>query len=410
MMPSPTSGQRPAPGIAVDRELELARLRAAPPAIGGAPRGGASAAGRSPDARVRSHPARAGAPPGRDGAQCPAAIVAAAPPSSGTVFLDTETTGLAGGTGTYVFLVGLATWTTARTVTVTQYFLGDLGAEAAFLHAVREAVTAARELVTFNGRTFDLPLLETAVSARARELVGRRAAPPGSLPRRASALARTRGGLPAARPSRTRCWGSTAGTTCRGARPPGLLPLPPHARSRRRCLRIFRHNRWDLVALAGLHARAAALLDGPGSAPRSRRVDGRGALARAAGARPERALLRGGARAGLPVALEPGSPGGSAGSGGERGGSARRGPSGRRRWRAPSAAAPAPDRPGQAPRAPRARLRRRARPDAGRPPDRRGVGSRGRGLVEALERRAHRLTRRLARAVAPGGRGDAPPG
>src|SRR5262249_55516107 len=78
----------------------------------------------------------------------------------GTVFLDPETTGLAGGTGTYVFLVGLATWT-GRALRVTQYFLGDLAAEAAFLAAIGEAVGGVRRLVTFNGRTFDLPLLET---------------------------------------------------------------------------------------------------------------------------------------------------------------------------------------------------------------------------------------------------------
>src|SRR5262249_62395744 len=66
----------------------------------------------------------------------PAYVAASVSPDPGTVFLDTETTGLSGGTGTYVFLVGLATWSTARTLTVTQYFLGDLGAEAAFLHAV----------------------------------------------------------------------------------------------------------------------------------------------------------------------------------------------------------------------------------------------------------------------------------
>jgi hypothetical protein len=160
MMPFPTSGQRPAPGIAVDRELELARLRARLQRLAAR-----HAAERPPPAdplTLESVPTPHGPALRRvETVRVPAAIVAAAPPSSGTVFLDTETTGLAGGTGTYVFLVGLATWTTARTVTVTQYFLGDLGAEAAFLHAVREAMTAARELVTFNGRTFDLPLLET---------------------------------------------------------------------------------------------------------------------------------------------------------------------------------------------------------------------------------------------------------
>src|SRR4249920_3725964 len=139
MMPFPTSGQRPAPGIAVDRELELARLRARLQRL--AARHAAERAAPTDPLTLESVPTPHG-PALRwvETVRVPATVAAAVPPSPGTVFLDTETTGLAGGTGPYVFLVGLATWTTARTLTVTQYFLGDLGAEAAFLHAVREAV------------------------------------------------------------------------------------------------------------------------------------------------------------------------------------------------------------------------------------------------------------------------------
>ncbi|MHB8992310.1 MAG: ribonuclease H-like domain-containing protein [Chloroflexota bacterium] len=75
-------------------------------------------------------------------------------------FLDTETTGLAGGTGTYAFLVGLGYFHGSRFV-VRQFFMEDFDAEEAALHALSEALQPLRGLVTFNGKAFDLPLLET---------------------------------------------------------------------------------------------------------------------------------------------------------------------------------------------------------------------------------------------------------
>ncbi len=75
-------------------------------------------------------------------------------------FVDVETTGLAGGTGTYVFLVGLGTFED-RSFRLRQFFLAHLGCEAAMLAAVSEAVADCRVIVSFNGRRFDLPLLET---------------------------------------------------------------------------------------------------------------------------------------------------------------------------------------------------------------------------------------------------------
>jgi uncharacterized protein len=75
------------------------------------------------------------------------------------LFLDTETTGLAGGTGTYAFLVGLAWWD-AGGLQVEQMFLRDFSEEHSLLHELAERVAERPVLVTFNGKSFDWPLLE----------------------------------------------------------------------------------------------------------------------------------------------------------------------------------------------------------------------------------------------------------
>ena len=78
---------------------------------------------------------------------------------SRSVFLDTETTGMAGGTGTAAFLVGLGFVREGRFV-VRQYFMRDYDEEAALLHALAEDLSGFSALVTFNGKMFDIPLLE----------------------------------------------------------------------------------------------------------------------------------------------------------------------------------------------------------------------------------------------------------
>lgn len=76
------------------------------------------------------------------------------------LFLDTETTGLAGGTGTVPFLVGLA-WFEGSSLRVHQLFLRRLGEEAPLLRVLAERMAASSCLVTFNGKSFDWPLLRT---------------------------------------------------------------------------------------------------------------------------------------------------------------------------------------------------------------------------------------------------------
>ncbi len=75
------------------------------------------------------------------------------------LFLDTETTGLAGGTGTYAFLIGLAWWD-AGGLQVGQFFMRDFAEEHSLLHELSHRIAERPVLVTFNGKSFDWPLLE----------------------------------------------------------------------------------------------------------------------------------------------------------------------------------------------------------------------------------------------------------
>ena len=75
-------------------------------------------------------------------------------------FLDTETTGLAGGTGTLVFQIGLARWREGA-LEIVQYLLSRVEGEAAMLDHAREWLEGVRSMVTFNGKSFDAPLLAT---------------------------------------------------------------------------------------------------------------------------------------------------------------------------------------------------------------------------------------------------------
>src|SRR5437899_5076285 len=75
------------------------------------------------------------------------------------LFLDTETTGLAGGSGTYAFLVGVGWWEGGG-LEIEQFFMREYSEERALLFALRERIAEHPVLVTFNGRSFDWPLLE----------------------------------------------------------------------------------------------------------------------------------------------------------------------------------------------------------------------------------------------------------
>ena len=76
------------------------------------------------------------------------------------LFLDTETTGLSGGAGTVAFLVGAA-WVEDEELVTEQYILGDHSDEPEMLLRLGELLKRFDTAVTFNGKTFDMPLLES---------------------------------------------------------------------------------------------------------------------------------------------------------------------------------------------------------------------------------------------------------
>ena len=179
---------------------------------------------------------------------------------SHTVWLDTETTGLAGGTGTYVFLVGLGSVSGAGFV-IEQFLLRRLSAEGRFLSMLQARLAGARRLVTFNGQRFDWPLLE------ARWILTRLRPAPVDLH------------TDLIHPAR-RLWHRVLGThrlsaieaEVLGAPRPDDIPgwMIPQVyvqylrTSDRAALEpILAHNRADLLALLGLHAQVARVLGDP---------------------------------------------------------------------------------------------------------------------------------------------------
>ncbi|HKV44388.1 MAG TPA: ribonuclease H-like domain-containing protein, partial [bacterium] len=177
-----------------------------------------------------------------------------------TLWLDTETTGLAGGTGTYVFLVGLASLQ-GTSLVVEQILLRRLSAEGAFLAGLRERLARTRHLVTFNGQRFDWPMLE------ARFILNRL---------RGVAVDVHTDLIHSAR----RLWHRVLGTHRLGALETEILGAPRagdipgyeipslyvhylRTADRGALEPILAHNRTDLLALIGLHAAVAQVLRDP---------------------------------------------------------------------------------------------------------------------------------------------------
>jgi hypothetical protein len=173
------------------------------------------------------------------------------------LFLDTETTGLAGGTGTYAFLVGAGRLEGDRFV-LWQFFMRDLHEEPALLAALAPLLGDADGLVTYNGSGFDLPLLET------RFVLARRPWP-------------ERWHLDLLAPAR-RLWGArladcrlgtierdVLGVARQDDVPGPLIPTLYFDYLRRRRVgalpRVFVHNRTDVLSLVALTAWLARALD-----------------------------------------------------------------------------------------------------------------------------------------------------
>ncbi len=220
----------------------------------------------------------------------------------GLLFFDLETTGLSGGAGTYAFLVGCARFDAGAIVT-SQWFMADYDREQAVLDAVAGHVAGARALVTYNGRSFDLPLIET------RYQINRIDSPFATLPhldtlhparrlwrrrdRRAGAAGASRREGAAWSGDDSSCSLSALEQRVLGVRRVGDVPgmeIPGRYFQYLRSgdatplAEVFEHNRIDLISLAALTAVVLKLVDlGPDGSPGNRECLALGRLYEQAG-------------------------------------------------------------------------------------------------------------------------------
>jgi len=164
-------------------------------------------------------------------------------------YLDTETTGLAGGTGTYAFLVGIG-YVDGDEFELCQLFMRDLDEEPALLAALDALLARFDGLVTYNGTGFDLPLLETRfVLGRRRWLADR-----FHLDLLTSARRLWRDRLADCRLGTVEQ--HALGFERRDDLPGALIPAVYFDYLRRKrpgeLPRVFEHNRYDILSLAAL--------------------------------------------------------------------------------------------------------------------------------------------------------------
>lgn len=171
------------------------------------------------------------------------------------VFFDLETTGLSGGAGTYAFLVGCGRFEPGGAFVIEQHLMVDARHERAMLELVADDLANAGALVTYNGKSFDAPVVET------RYLFHRDESPCAGLPH-----------IDVLHPAR-RFWGRASDDGCslvtlearllrvkRIGDVPGI-EIPARyfhfvrSGDARPLAAVLEHNRLDLLTLAGLTAR-----------------------------------------------------------------------------------------------------------------------------------------------------------
>jgi hypothetical protein len=166
------------------------------------------------------------------------------------VFLDTETTGLAGGAGTAAFLIGVG-FVDGERFRVRQYFMRDYHEEGALLHALAAELAGFDRLVTFNGKMFDVPLLDARFRLnRARFPLS--AAPHFDLLHPARRLWKARLESCRLQSLEAELMGLRRHADIAGEEIPHVYFDWVRRRDARLLARVFEHNRQDIVSLAAL--------------------------------------------------------------------------------------------------------------------------------------------------------------
>lgn len=180
---------------------------------------------------------------------------------STAAYLDTETTGLMGSTGTYAFLVGIGRFE-GDVFVVRQLFMRGPEDEAALLDALDEVLEGCSGLVTFNGRAYDVPLLQMRYGMHRRRSVLGRLPNLDLLP-----IARRLWGRRLTGCSLTELERSLLGHSRQEDVPGWLIPERYFRYQRdgdaRGLVGIFKHNSLDIVTMASLTTRMARVYDRP---------------------------------------------------------------------------------------------------------------------------------------------------
>jgi uncharacterized protein YprB with RNaseH-like and TPR domain len=219
-----------------------------------------------------------------DSASPAAALVGRSSAAMPFVFFDLETTGLNGGAGTLAFLVGSGWFDDEGGFVTEQHLLTDFAGERSMLGLVAEDLRRAGTLMSFNGKSFDAPMLET------RYLFHRLESPCVNRPH-----------VDLVHPAR-RFWGQAGEAGCSlGALEEQLLAVQRmgdvagfdiparyfrfvRTGDAKPLIDVLHHNRLDLLSLAGLTARIFSLVqEGPETATRAREAFALGRVYRDAG-------------------------------------------------------------------------------------------------------------------------------
>ena len=177
------------------------------------------------------------------------------------LYIDTETTGLAGGSGTLAFLVGFA-YIEDQRLKLSQFLITRFGAEPDLLSAIEQSIPAGHRLVSYNGKSYDLPLLATRFRLHAM----------------ASSLNKHEH-LDLLHPVRrlfSRCWNDCRLTTMEtqllgfsreddlpGSEAPEAWFSYLRGGDAQNLVKVIKHNRQDILSLALAHATLARVIADP---------------------------------------------------------------------------------------------------------------------------------------------------
>jgi len=213
------------------------------------------------------------------------------------VFLDLETTGLSGGAGTCAFLVGLGRFDEDCGFVTRQYLMTGHAGERALLEEVALELAGAGAIVSFNGKSFDAPVLETRYLFHRLECPMERSHHFDAIHPARRFWSGDENASCALTALEHKVLGARRGDDVPGFEIPGRYFQFVRSGDARPLAAVLEHNRRDLLALAGLTARLLGLVaDGPETAR-----DGQEALA--LGCVYERASLEARARESFELAL-----------------------------------------------------------------------------------------------------------